>query len=136
MENPQGEQKKKAEHKPGMSWHHRKKVITKNIPVELDLEKREIYFKEGTGDIPVRFASNNIDSFLSNHVDPKDLNNVVESLSQAKQGVEKPIRFNFVHPHVPMPVQYEYHYQIVYVKYSQTRLQGVLVKAKTCRKKN
>lgn len=133
MENTHGEQKQKSE-QLNTTWHQRKKVITKNIPLEIDLEKREIYFKVDAKDLPIHFASNNVDSFINNHVHPKDLNSVVESLSLAKKGVEKPIRFNFIHPNVPVALQYEYHYQIVYVKYSQTRLQGVLVKAKTCRK--
>lgn len=111
------------------SWHNRRKLIKNRIQLEIDLEKREISFTATTNDIPVKLATNNVDSFITNHVHPKDSQTVIESLERAQRGVEAPIKFNFVHPKVPLPLQYEYHYQIVYARYSQTKLQGVLVRA-------
>lgn len=111
------------------SWHNRRKLIKNRIQLEIDLEKREISFTTTTNDIPVKLATNNVDSFITNHVHPKDSQTVIESLEKAQRGVEAPITFNFVHPKVPLLLQYEYHYQIVYARYSQTKLQGVLVRA-------
>lgn len=111
------------------SWHNRRKLIKNRIQLEIDLEKREISFTATSNEIPVKLATNNVDSFITNHVHPKDSQTVIESLEKAQRGVEAPITFNFVHPKVPLLLQYEYHYQIVYARYSQTKLQGVLVRA-------
>ncbi len=135
MKNRNVDEENLPEQKPNHStWQHRKKIITKKIGLDIDLENREIHFNEELKHLPFRFSSNNIDSFISNHVHPNDLEKVIESLKQAQQGVEKPIRFNFVHPNVSKALKYEFHYQIVYARYAQTKLQGVLVKVNSCRK--
>ncbi len=111
------------------SWNNRRKLIDRNIQLEIDLEKREIRITTAASEIPVKLATTNVDSFISNHVHAKDSQAVIESLEQAQRGVEAPIKFNFVHPKVPMLLQFEYHYQIVYARYSQTKLQGTLVRS-------
>jgi hypothetical protein len=99
-----------------------------SIPMEIDLENRELFFKEAIWrKLNFDLNTNNIDNLMKRFVDPKDLRKVKQLLSLAKKGIEKPISFNFIHPHTAKSHRFEYRYQIEYVKYSSTRLRGVLV---------
>jgi hypothetical protein len=57
-----------------------------------------------------------------------------QSLSQAKQGQERPISFRFIHPITSEKLKFEYRYEIVYVRYASTRLNGVLVNVRDRKK--
>ena len=120
-----------------LDWKKRREMISKAIPLEVDLENREIFF---TTDIKEKlhfdFSTNNIDNLIKTYIDPKDSENVMESLTEAKKGMEKPIPFSFIHPITAKSFKFEYRYQIIYVKYSSTRLQGELVKMTESRDKN
>jgi hypothetical protein len=99
-----------------------------SIPLEVDLENGQLFFIEGIKQkLNFDLNTGNIDKVIKTYVDPKDLKKVKHSLSQAKKGIEKPIPFNFIHPLTAQSLRFEYRYQIEYVKYSSTRLRGVLV---------
>lgn len=104
-------------------------LIQKRVPVEIDLQNREIVFKDDSL-VSLNFqpGSTNIDSFIKNYIHPRDTKQVGISLGKAEKGIEEPIRFNFVNPKNARVHAYEYHYQIVYVRYAHTRLEGELVK--------
>lgn len=111
-----------------LEWKKRRDIRLTSIPVEVDLENREIFFKDDLNKkLKLEFSTNNVDRLISNYVDPKDSEKVIQSLQQAQQGQEKPILFNFIHPHTAQKLKMEYRYEIVYVKYASTRLDGVLV---------
>jgi len=105
-----------------------KTIIAGNIPLEVDLENRQIFFDERIKDtFQLDQRSNNIDSFINTYVDPADSKKVIQSLSFAGQGLEQPFRFNFIHPLTERKLQFEYRYQIIYHRYACTRLRGELV---------
>lgn len=111
-----------------MDWKNRREMVSKSIPLEVDLENRQIFFQHDIQDkLHFEFNTNNIDNLIKAYVDPKDLKKVKQSLTRAEKGLEKPIQFNFIHPETARSFQFEYRYQIIYVKYSSTRLQGELV---------
>ncbi len=119
-----------------LDWKKRREIVSNSIPLEVDLENREIFFKTDIKEkLHFDFSTNNIDSLIRNYVDPKDSKKVMRSLTEAEKGQEKPIPFNFIHPLTSKSFKFEYRYQIIYVKYSSTRLQGELVKMTESRSK-
>ncbi|WP_317898456.1 hypothetical protein [Aurantibacillus circumpalustris] len=121
--------KKAEETKNILNWKNRRELMSKNIPLEVDLENRQLFFKDGIKEkLHFDFGTNNIDNLIKTYLDPKDLEIVNRSLTQAKKGLEKPIPFNFIHPLTSKSIRFEYRYQIVYVKYASTRLLGELIK--------
>jgi hypothetical protein len=114
--------------KENLNWKNKREIISKSIPLEVDLENREIFFKTDiTKRLNFDFDTTNVDNLISTYLDPRDSETVIQSLTEAKEGLEKPILFNFIHPHTSRSFQFEYRYQIIYVKYSSTRLQGELI---------
>lgn len=112
------------------NWKLRKEILTNNIPLEVDLENRQLFFNKGLNEkLNLNFKTNNLDKVIDSFLQPKESRKVMKSLSKAGKGVEKPIQFNFVHPLTSKAFQFEYHYKIVYVNYSSTRLQGELIKS-------
>ncbi len=112
-----------------LDWKNRREMITKSIPLEVDLENRQIFFQPGTEEkMLLDFGTNNVDNLIKTYLDPKDFKTVTRSLTEAKKGLEKPISFNFIHPLTSKSFRFEYRYQIIYVKYSSTRLHGELIK--------
>lgn len=104
-------------------------IINKRVPVEIDLQNREIVFKDDSlSSLNFNPGSTNIDQFIETYIHPRDTRKVGDSLGKAEKGIEEPIHFNFVNPANAKVYSYEYHYQIVYVKYAHTRLQGELIK--------
>ena len=123
------EENKNKQKKSSLNWKHRREMITKSIPLEVDLENRQLFFNADIKEkLHFDFGTNNVDNLIKTYLDPKDLKTVTRSLSEAKNGLEKPIPFNFVHPLTSKSFRFEYRYQIVYVKYASTRLHGELIK--------
>lgn len=119
-----------------LDWKNRREMITNNISLEVDLENRQIFFQPGIPEkLRFNFGTNNVDNLIKTYLDPKDLKNVTRSLTQAKKGLEKPIPFNFIHPLTSKRFSFEYRYQIIYVKYSSTRLHGELIKLDSNKRK-
>jgi hypothetical protein len=111
------------------TWRNRKEMISKNIALEVDLENRKLFFHpEVLESLHFDFGTNNMDHVIETYLDPVDLQRINLSLTEAKQGQEKPIPFHFTHPLTSKIFKFEYRYQIVYVKYASTRLHGELVK--------
>jgi hypothetical protein len=109
-------------------WKERKDIALKAIPLEVDLENREIFLgQELKAKLDFELLSNNVDRLISSYVDPCDSGKVQEGLELAQHGTEHPITFNFIHPRTSERMQFEYRYEIVYVRYASTRLNGVLV---------
>lgn len=114
---------------PSLNWKNRREMISKSTSMEVDLENREVFLHEGLKErLQFDFGTTNIDHLLETYLDRNDLKSVKQSLNLAKEGLEKPIPFNFVHPLTEKRFRFEYRYQIVYVKYSSTRLHGQLIK--------
>lgn len=119
-----------------LNWKNRRDLISKSIPLEVDLENRQIFFEPGTAEMHLfDFGTNNVDNLIKTYLDPKDLKKVTRSLTEAKQGMEKPIPFNFIHPVTSKSFSFEFRYQIVYVKYASTRLHGELIKVNSGKRK-
>lgn len=113
------------------SWRSGRHLLSKSISVDLDLESREIIIH--SDDVcapPLKIDSSDLDTCIRLYVDPEQNESVLASLKEAGKGVEKPICFNFTHPELERTFTFEYHYQIVYVSYSKTRLRGKLIKAR------
>jgi hypothetical protein len=111
-------------------WKHRRELLSKSIPLEVDLESRQLFFNTNVDkNLNLNFNTDNLDKLIESHLHPKESKKVIKSLSRAEKGLEKPILFNFVHPLTSKAFQFEYHYKIVYVNYSTTRLQGELKKS-------
>lgn len=110
-----------------ISWKKRRALLSKSIPLEVDLESRQLFFAESP-DAKLNFNTENLDILIDSYLLPKESKKVMQSLSKAKKGIEKPISFHFIHPLTSKSFHFEYHYKIVYVKYSSTRLQGELIK--------
>jgi len=128
MKNQENENARTNNRKSFNEWKKRRDVILKAIPLEVDLENRQIFFRKGLPeDLSVALNSSNVDRLINEFVAPEDSENVTKSLLQAQKGLEKPITFNFVHPGTSQKLKFEYRYEIEYVKYSSTRLNGVLV---------
>jgi len=109
-------------------WKKRRDIRLSAIPVEVDLENREIFLSEDFKQhLDLDFSTSNVDRLITSFVDPTDLKNVQESLQKAREGQEKPIRFHFIHPVTAQRLSMEYRYEIVYVRYASTRLHGLLV---------
>jgi|GEM_PF-2187822 len=118
-----------------LDWKYRREMITKSIPLEVDLENRQIFFQPGIEEkLHLDFGTNNVDNLIQTYLDPNDLKTVTQSLTEAKKGLEKPIPFNFIHPLTSKLFRFEYRYQIIYVKYSSTRLHGELIKVEGSKK--
>src|SRR5689334_1409865 len=110
------------------SFSSKRAIIERPIPLEVDLENREVIIRhEVRQDLNIDFSSTNVDSLIKTYLDAKDSKKVIQSLSKAKEGLEKPIQFDFIHPLTLKRFQMEYRYQIIYVKYASTRLKGELV---------
>jgi len=111
-----------------VDWKNRREMISNSIPLEVDLENRQIFFEPGIKEkLHFDFGTTNVDNLIKTYLDPEDLKNVIRSLTEAEKGLEKPISFNFVHPLTSKTFRFEYRYQIVYVKYASTRLHGELI---------
>ncbi|MDI1355690.1 MAG: hypothetical protein PSX36_12275 [bacterium] len=111
-----------------IDWKKRRDVILRSIPVDVDLENRKIFFDNKLKEVMnLEFNTSNVDNLITNYVDPKDAENVIQSLLEAKQGMEKPIHFKFIHPQTALKLNLEFRYEIVYVTYASTRLHGLLV---------
>lgn len=107
-------------------------MISKSIALEVDLESRKLFFNPDILEsLHFDFGTNNMDHVIETYLDPKDLVMVNHSLTEAKNGLEKPIPFSFTHPLTSKIFSFEFRYQIVYVKYASTRLHGELVKLGT-----
>lgn len=130
---------KKQNKKPGketktakktfLDWKNRREIISKSIPLEVDLENRQIFFQTDIKEkLDFDFGTDNIDNLIHTYIDPEDSEKVMQSLKEAKKGLEQPIPFNFIHPLTSRSFRFEYRYQIIYVKYSSTRLHGELIK--------
>ncbi|PBQ33071.1 hypothetical protein CNR22_15220 [Sphingobacteriaceae bacterium] len=116
---------------PSLNWKNRREMISKSTSMEVDLENREVFFHEGLKErLQFDFGTTNIDHLLETYLDGNDLQAVKQSLSLAKEGLEKPIPFNFTHPLTEKIFRFEYRYQIVYAKFSSTRLHGYLIKVR------
>jgi hypothetical protein len=126
---PKTAQENASENKANaLNWKGRKEIITKSIPLEVDLENRQLFFKTDIKErLNFEFPTNNLDNIIQTYIDPKDSKKVKQWLTKAKKGQEEPILFNFIHPETSRSFQMEYRYQITYVKYSSTRLQGELM---------
>lgn len=112
-----------------LDWKKRRAIIANSIPLEVDLENRQIFFQSDIKEkLYFDFGTTNVDNLIKTYLDPKDSKKVTQSLTRAKKGLEKPIPFNFIHPLTSRTFKFEYHYQIIYHTYSSTRLQGKLVK--------
>lgn len=113
------------------TWKARREILSKPISLEVDLESRQLYFnKDSQTKLSFDFDTDDLDSLIKSYLNPKDSKAVIEKLSKAEKGLEKPIPFNFVHPLTAKQFHFEYRYKIVYVKYSSTRLQGELIQTK------
>jgi hypothetical protein len=120
--------RKAAQRKSFREWKQRRDIAFKAIPLDVDLENREIFFQKDLKDkLTFEFQTNNVDRLISNYVDPRDSHKVKQGLIKAEKGAEEPITFNFIHPVTSQRMQFEYRYEIVYVRYASTRLQGLLV---------
>jgi hypothetical protein len=96
--------------------------------VEVDLENREIFFKDDLKQkLNLEFNTTNVDRLITHYVDPQDSARVQNELQEAQRGQEQPIRFQFIHPITEERLTLEYRYEIVYVRYASTRLNGLLV---------
>lgn len=112
-----------------LAWKNRREMISKSSSMEVDLENREIFLHEGLkARLQFDFGTTNIDLLLETYLDRNDLKTVKQLLKLAKKGLEKPIPFNFIHPLTEKRFRFEYRYQIVYAKFSSTRLHGQLIK--------
>lgn len=109
------------------------RLHTTTIAVEVDLENREIFFKDNLlRRLKLEMPTNDVDRLISNYVDPSDFDKVNVGLNKAREGQEDPIRFRFIHPLTAEKLCMEYRYEIIYVKYASTRLNGVLVNLSAC----
>ncbi len=109
-------------------WKKRRDIRLRAIPLEVDLENRELFLSDDLKrHFELEFNTSNVDRLITSFVDPIDLQNVQESLQKAREGQEKPIRFHFIHPVTAQRLKMEYRYEIVYVRYASTRLHGMLV---------
>jgi hypothetical protein len=109
-------------------WKTRRDIALRSISLDVDLENREIFLQKDLKEkLNFDFPTNNVDRLISSYVAPEDSQNVKQSLIRAEKGSEEPIMFNFIHPLTSQKLRFEYRYEIIYVKYSSTRLHGVLV---------
>lgn len=122
---------KRTQNEPNsnLNWKNKRKLVSESIAMEVDLQNRQIFF---TSDIlqQLRFdlETTNVDQLINAYISPEDSASVIQQLTEAERGMEKPIAFNFVHPFTSRSYKFEYRYQIIYVKYASTRLQGELVR--------
>jgi hypothetical protein len=132
-------QKKSLRHIPRevklfREWKERRDIALKAIPLEVDLENREVFIgQELRNKLDFDLQTSNVDRLISNFVHPGDNLRVHDWLQLAQQGKETPISFKFVHPQTAEIILFEYRYEIVYVRYACTRLNGVLVNITTPR---
>jgi len=111
------------------SWKSGRQLLSRSIALDLDLESRELIINnDDLSAHPVKIDSTNLDTCIRLYVDPEQSESVLNSLNEAGKGIERPICFNFTHPELDRKFALEYHYQIVYVSYSKTRLKGKLIK--------
>lgn len=114
-----------------IQWNSGRKLLSHKIPLELDLEKREILLVDNALEMhQVEIGSKDLDAFIDRFIDPADSENIHQQLEKAKKGIEQPIRFGFKHPQNSRKFWFEYQYQIVYVSYARTRLKGELIKVR------
>lgn len=107
-----------------------REILGANIEVEIDLESRRLIFKKTQLPAPhLLHEGFTVDTFIKKFVHPGDSEQVLASLTEAGRGIEKPIAFIFINPENRQCFWFEYHYEIVYVRYSQTRLRGRLKSA-------
>ncbi|MCC6372323.1 MAG: hypothetical protein IT236_15070 [Bacteroidia bacterium] len=110
-------------------WKIVRALLSQSIELEVDLETRKILIDQSVA-APLQIDSCSLDSFISNYIQPSEVNGIKEALTQAGKGVEKPIRFNFIHPEFTKSLELKYKYEITYVSYSKTRLKGRLLNNK------
>jgi hypothetical protein len=109
-------------------WKKRRDIQLTALQVEVDLENREIFFKDDLKQkLNLEFNTTNVDRLITHYVDPQDSARVQNELQEAQRGQEQPIRFQFIHPITEERLTLEYRYEIVYVRYASTRLNGLLV---------
>ncbi len=112
-----------------LNWKHKRKLISESIAMEVDLQNRQIFFGSDIREqLHFDLETNNVDQLINAYISPEDSATVIQQLTEAERGMEKPISFNFVHPFTSRSYKFEYRYQIIYVKYASTRLQGELVR--------
>ncbi|MBL7931242.1 MAG: hypothetical protein JNL60_05055 [Bacteroidia bacterium] len=115
--------------KSNLNWKNKRELISKSIALEVDLQNRQIFFDSDISQkLHFDFATNNVDQLINTYLDPEDSEEVIKLLTEAERGLEKPIPFHFIHPVTSRAFKFEYRYQIIYVKYASTRLQGELVR--------
>jgi hypothetical protein len=123
-------QKKNAVLKDELRDHHRKIArVPGKIPLQIDLERGEVLVEDKMRrKLQLDLISDSIELAIKRFVHPSDSKKVKQFLENARKGVEKPLSFNFLDPRTAEIHKYEFKYEIVYVKYSSTRLHGTLIK--------
>lgn len=115
--------------KSNLNWKNKRELISKSISLEVDLQNRQIFFDSDISQkLHFDLDTNNVDQLISTYLAPEDSQEVIKLLTEAEHGMERPIPFNFIHPFTSRAFKFEYRYQIIYVKYASTRLQGELVR--------
>lgn len=128
MNKPKQQQNPQNKNNTVLSWKSSRALVSGTIPLELDLENREILLNNESLEVhQLEIDPKNIDKFITDFIAPGESQKVMHSLDEAGKGVEKPILFSFVHPRLSKTLFFEYRYQITYVSYSKTRLKGELV---------
>lgn len=128
MNNKHNDESTQGNTEPTGQSDPKKRLRSTTLTVEVDLEAREVFFNENLcRKLKLDFDTTNMDRLISDYVDPLDVMHVNEGLKMAQEGRESPIRFRLIHPRTLEKLCFEYRYEIVYVKYASTRLNGVLV---------
>lgn len=119
------------EQNPDSNFKRKRQLIAESIAMEVDLQNRQIFFNSDIRQkLQFELETNNVDQLINAYISPEDSQQVFQQLTEAERGMEKPISFNFVHPFTSRSFKFEYRYQIIYVKYASTRLQGELIRKK------
>jgi hypothetical protein len=127
MEKP----KKESKHSHKERFAKGRNLLSRTIPLEVDLENGQVFIENEVKEtFNFDVVSTDVDKLIQTYLDENDSKEVMQYLTDARQGMEKPFQFNFIHPHTAKKFQFEYRYQIVYVKYASTRLKGELVNVK------
>jgi hypothetical protein len=123
--------KKETKHSYTERFAKGRHLISRSIPVEVDLENRQVFIAtEAKSTFNFDVISTDMDKLIQTYLNEDDSKEVLQNLTEARKGMEKPFQFNFIHPHTAKKFHFEYRYQIVYVKYASTRLKGELVNVK------
>lgn len=128
MKNQNHQNEEKQEQPERQNTKHGRNIIANKIPVEVDLQNRQVFIESKIKEsFNFEFNSTDMDKLIKTYIDEQDSQEVIQSLTEAEKGLEKPFKFHFIHPLTAKRFQYEYRYQIVYVKYASTRLRGELI---------